>query len=369
MSEHPPPDATTTGMKGGGEYDAHSEYQRRVIEGGDALIRSAVASLALPPDGRAVAVADYGAGTGATSVHAMGVAVTELRARDRERPILAVHNDVLTNDFNQLFRNVAGPDGYLGAPGGPLFSAAAAGSFFAQVLPEGSVQLGTCSNASHWLREQPHVRVPHGMYFSDATGSARQSLADQAAADWLSFLQARAAELATGGRLVVQGIATTGGGDGEHVSASRLMTAMWEVADALAGEGRLARQLLDDYVFPVYCRSAEETAAPLRAGSVLEGVLEISSQGVDEVANPYWETYERDGDAAAYAKTYVEFVRAFAESSLMDALFTPAASSSSPESLSDEYFGRLEQLIAADPEVGRYEAWVLRTMFERIGRT
>src|SRR5687767_6111252 len=125
MSERAPADATTAGMKGEGEYDAHSEYQRRVIEGGDELIRSAVATLALPPEGEAVTVADYGAGTGATSVHAMGTALRGLRDRDRDRPVLAVHNDVVTSDFTQLFRNVAAADSYLTIPGGPVFTAAA----------------------------------------------------------------------------------------------------------------------------------------------------------------------------------------------------------------------------------------------------
>jgi hypothetical protein len=358
-------DATTSGMKAG--YDAHSEYQRRVIEGGDPLIRSAVAGLDLPPEGEAVTLVDYGAGTGATSVHAMGTAVAALRDRDANRPVLAVHNDVLTNDFTQLFRNVAAPGGYLDAAGGPVFPAAAAGSFFNQVLPAGSVHLGTCSNASHWLREQPSVRVPQGMYFCDATGGAREALAGQAAADWLAFLQARSAELAGEGRLVVQGIGTSEQDGEERVSASRLLRVMWKAADALAAEGRLDPDLLEQYVFPVYCRSAEEAAAPLQSGAELEGVLTVADQVVDEVANPYWEAYERDGDAGAYAKTYVEFVRAFAEPSLISGLFKPAAQGTSPEALSDAYFERLEQLTAAEPEAGRYEAWVLRTTFERCG--
>ena len=37
---------TTSGMEA--DYDAHSEYQRRVVEGGDKLIRELVAALDLP---------------------------------------------------------------------------------------------------------------------------------------------------------------------------------------------------------------------------------------------------------------------------------------------------------------------------------
>ena len=73
-------DASTRGMKGKGFYDAHSEYQRRVIEGGDPLIRDTAGSLPDPPEGQVLTVADYGAGTGATSVHAVGVALDALRS-------------------------------------------------------------------------------------------------------------------------------------------------------------------------------------------------------------------------------------------------------------------------------------------------
>jgi len=353
-------------MKPEGDYDAHSEYQRRVIEGGDALIRSAVGALALPAGGDAAVLVDYGAGTGATSVHAMRTAVAALREREGERPVFVVHNDVATNDFSQLFRNVAGADGYLEDAGGPVFASAAAGSFFEQVLPAEMVHLGTCSNASHWLRRQPSIRISDGMYFcDDATGEARQTLADQAAADWLAFLEARAAEISAGGRLVVQGIGATVANDGAQVSASRLLRVMWEVADRLADEGLVDRELLDQYVFPVYCRSADEAAAPLQAGAPLAGVLSVASQEVDEVSDPYWESYERDRDPQSYAKTYVQFVRAFAESTLMSHLFTPAATGIDPAALCDRYFDRLEKATAENPEAGRYEAWVLRTSFER----
>src|SRR6188472_2490433 len=124
------------------DYDAHSEYQRRVVEGADRLIRALVAEVEVPPATGAVAIADYGAGTGATSVHAMRTAIEAVRARSADAPVLAVHNDVLSSDFTQLFRNVAGDAGYLKLAGGPVFATAAAGSFFDQVLPGASVDAG-----------------------------------------------------------------------------------------------------------------------------------------------------------------------------------------------------------------------------------
>lgn len=58
----------TEGMKGAGFYDAHSEYQRRVVAEGTAAISKIVDALDLATVSGACTIADYGCGTGATSV-------------------------------------------------------------------------------------------------------------------------------------------------------------------------------------------------------------------------------------------------------------------------------------------------------------
>jgi SAM dependent carboxyl methyltransferase len=358
----PPEDASTAGMKGEGFYDVHSEYQRRVIELGDALIRDAAGSLAAGPDGP-VTIVDYGSGTGATSVRAVQTGIAQIRKSDRDRPIQVIHNDVPGNDFTQLFRNAAGDDGYLRTGGGPTYALAAAGSFFDQVIPDATADLAMCSNASHWLRRQPDTRIPHGMYFCEAMGAEREALADQAGEDWLSFLSARSRELKRGGRLIVQGIASDD--SGERVSASRLLRVMWRAAEELADAGLLDRKTLEGYVFPVYCRSPPEAKRPIERDGDLEGELELITERLDEVSNPYWEAYERSGDADEYAKTYVEFVRAFAESTLFDNLLGPGARGMGPDELCERYFEVLRRICAANPEEGRYEAWILRLVIAR----
>src|SRR5919199_2406262 len=199
-------EATTSGMRADGFYDAHSEYQRRVVEGGAAAIERAVGSLDLGAiDAAALAIVDYGAGTGANSVRAVRTAIAAIRSRSFGVPIVAIHNDLPTSDFGAL-RLAAEDDGYRRIEGGPIYSMAAAGSFFDQVVPDASVRIGMCSNAAHWYREQPRVGEFDGMYFSEARGEQRERLAAQAAADWTRFLTARSNELAPGGRLLVQGI-------------------------------------------------------------------------------------------------------------------------------------------------------------------
>lgn len=56
----------------------------------------------------------------------------------------------------------------------------------------------------------------------------------------------------------------------------------------------------------------------------------------------YWQLFQHDGDAAAYARIYIQFVRAFAESTMMKRLFRDAPA------LCDEFFHRCETAIASE---------------------
>ncbi len=98
-------------MKGKGFYDANSEYQRRVIEAGVALIREAAATLEIDSSARPLTVVDYGAGTGATSVRAVDSAIGELRERRPGVEIEVIHNDVTGSDFTKLLEKVASEEG------------------------------------------------------------------------------------------------------------------------------------------------------------------------------------------------------------------------------------------------------------------
>jgi hypothetical protein len=140
---------------------------------------------------------------------------------------------------------------------------------------------------------------------------------------------------------------------------------MSSVADSMAAEGSLDEAALRRYVFPVYCRSRAEAAAPLAAGAELAAAFELSEAIVEEVPNPYWEMLERDRDVEAYADAYAAFVRAFAEATMVERLFEPAGRGAGPAALCDEFFARFRAATAQDPERGRYEAWILRLALRR----
>jgi len=350
----------TEGMGRAGYYDAHSEYQRSVADTGAALIDRCVAATPLPEAGESYVVADYGCSTGANSIKMVSRAIVAVRERRPGIPAAALHNDVPTNDFNQLFVNlVATPGSYLELDP-PVLPLASAASFFQTAAPAGSIRLGTSFSAAHWLSSQPEVVVPQGFYFSEAVGGARDALGRQAAQDWTTFLRARHAELAPGGRLLVQMVGTTDAGE---VTARRLLHAMAEVGEAMASEGIVDRAALDRYILPVYARTVVEAEHPLHDDAALAAGFTIDEIRVDAVPNPYLEAWQNDGDNAAYAKNYAAFVRGFTESNLRLHLF--AATGPDVDTLMDDYFARLEARFAADPVSDRFEDWTLTIVVAR----
>jgi hypothetical protein len=359
---------TTGGMKAGGYYDHHSEYQQRVAATGAELIRDAVSRTPALPNGESFVIADYGCSTGKSSAASMRTAVDAVRAAERERAIAAIHNDVPTNDWNTLFANLAAdPDGYAHAAGPPVVPLASAVSFFEAAAPAGSVHLGMSFSAAHWLRTQPDVSVP-GFYFCEATGDARDVLAAQADADWARFFTMRAHDLASGARVVVQcvGTATPEPPAEPQVTARALLRAMAEVAATMADEGLLDPAAVDAYVLPVYARTTDEARRPLEvAGSDLAAAFAVETVRTDPVANPYLDAWRQDHDVGAYGKAYAAFVRGFTESSLREHLFTPGARGLPVDELLDDYFARLEARFAADPEADAFEDWTLTVVVAR----
>lgn len=357
--------ATTTGMEGGGAYDDASEYQRRTAASDEARVRDAVARV--PKSRGAFTIVDYGAGEGRNSIHSVRVAVDAVRARDADAPVVCIHNDLPTNDWNGFFHDLdSSPESYLTLEPKPV-AMAASGSFYDVVVAPGTVQLGLSFSAAHWLREQPHVDEPGGIYFCEATGSTRDALRAQAAADWQRFLECRAIELTRGGRLVVGCVGTEVDADGtERVTARELLRLMASVADELVQAGRLKAEAVRGYVFPVYARTVAEAVAPIIGDDApLADRFTVEVAETHPVANPYYDRYRRDGDAARYAHDYVAFVRAFSSSAIRDGLLAPGSTGEDPDALVDAFYGRMEERVRSDPETGVFEDWTLSVVLAR----
>lgn len=187
-------------------------------------------------------------------------------------------------------------------------------------------------------------------------------------ADWTAFLEARAADLAYGGRLLVQMVGSASGADrGEpDVTARRLLRAMAEVAADMAHDGILDPGAVERYVLPVYARTVDEARAPLaRGGSLVRAAFTEVECRTDPVPNPYFRRYLSDHDAVSYGKAYAAFVRGFTESSLREHLFGPGTTQGAVDEAIDRYFARLAARFATDPERDRFEDWTLTVVLAR----
>jgi hypothetical protein len=294
--------------------------------------------------------------------------LAELRGRSADLPVVAVHNDQIGNDWNGLIANISGPNGYLHDTD-HIRVEASIGSFFTPVASPGSVDLGVSFAASHWLSSSVRIASPGSLFFCDLPEPAHGEVAAMAGRDWTDFLRQRARELKSGGWLVVDGLSSVPDPDGRsgvRAGGRGLYRAFWQVAAALAAEGRIDPERLETFIFPIYCRRSEEVRAPLEQESDLKEAFEIVELTNELLPMPYDEELKRTGDIEAYASAYAGFARAFAESTLRAGLFegsTPGADEA--DDVTDDFFRRLKDLFAAEPGQHAFEHQVMTLVLRR----
>ena len=190
--------ASDMAMKGGGYYSLATKGAKDVIDAVSPLVLQAIAALPADDSGSPFVLADIGCADGGTSLDMMRAALQALRQAAPERPILLLYSDQPRNDYNALFATVhqALPD----MEG--VHIVASATSFYQQVVPSGSLNLGFSATAMHWLSRKPCDITGH-VQAVGAQGDELAAFAAQGRQDWETILLHRASELAPGGRLVL----------------------------------------------------------------------------------------------------------------------------------------------------------------------
>jgi gibberellin A4 carboxyl methyltransferase len=341
--------AVTTGMKGEGYYDQHSSPQWAAISAVLPWVEDAVSRIGFSDEPAPIVAADFGCSEGQNSIAAMRRIVAALRART-PRPILTVHSDLPTNNFNQLFINLA-TGGQAACPEPQVYSAAVGGSMFEQLLPPRTVTVATTFNAVGYLDRRPDVELPDyilpmgpsrprpGVGVADA---ARRAFADQAGRDLVCFYRARAEEIIPGGKLLVASF----GVDGPHRCCDGLYDVLSDALLDLVAAGRLDRAAYERLVLPVYFRTKEELVDPvLRPDSPVAGLFRLERADGMEVPVPFNRRRQETGDLAAYAAEFTGFLRAFSEPILR--LTFP--DQNELDALIDEVYRRVQSRLIDDP--------------------
>jgi len=341
------------------DYDRNSYMQDQMVRSRADWLRAAVARIGpVVPEFTAM---DYGCGPGHSALDSVAPVIEAYRRIDPGGSIVIRHSDQAGNDWNSLIALVFGPDGYQ-RDGSTTRTEAVPGSFYTQLAVSGSVALGTCFAASHWLSRALSLYSPGTVWFADLEGEARMEFAALARADWTRFLRCRAAELRPGGMLIVSTLGSVPDDreiNGVRASARKLYRAIFDVASQMVADGLLEALALDRFVFPLWFPTAEEACAPINGEPDLKEAFEIIEASVTPAPVHPHDVYEDSlSDPESYARLYAGYIRGFGESTLRLHLFGPSAKSAPQvDRLTEEFFGRLTRYYQAEP--GRHASETL----------
>lgn len=359
---------STTGMKGGGFYDAHSSSQRLALEPYVGWLEAAIPAMEFPFDtAEPVRLLDIGSSEGANALSAQKRLVDALRRRTSQ-PIQPILSDLPTSDYNRLFANIFPPKG-------PAFSqpmvypCMIAGSGYEQLMPHGSTHVVTTFNMLGWLSRRPSGRLPSYVAAvgpspyavgADYAVSAEETAAihQLAEQDMADFFRARAAEIPSGGLLLIQ---VFGSGE-EHSTGHGICDAFHNALSQLVAEGIVPTAVQREFFLPVVYRTHDALLAPLIKDPGLAACFEVERAETLESPVPFNQAFEANGDLAAWAKEYAGFIRAFSEPILEAAVEGRGAS----RDLIDIVYARLEQRLREDPARYRFHFISVGALLRRI---
>ncbi|MGZ4563076.1 MAG: SAM-dependent methyltransferase [Mycobacterium sp.] len=321
-------------------YTQSSRLQAAGLAPAIALFERAAEQVALPKPPQPIVIADYGAANGHNSLKPMSAAIAVLRRRTRhDHAILVAHTDIPDNDFSALFHTLSDdPESYLHLDTA-TFASSIGRSFYDQIVPSKTVNLGWSSWATQWLSAMPgevHDHV-HIAYSNDET--ARAAYAERAGLDWLNFVAFRGRELAPDGRLVVMTIALDEDGtSGFPTLLDAMLTALREhVRDGLLRQEEARRMTI-----PTFARSEKDFRAPFAPSGRFEG-LSIDHLEMFNAEDRFWARFQVDRDAEAFGAQWAAFARAALFPALVRGLDGGAH-----DARAGEFVDQLERAVAAE---------------------
>lgn len=322
-----------------GSYTASSRLQAAGLLGAINHFEAAAKTVPLPKPPQPIVIADYGASTGHNSLLPIDAAIAVLRTRTRpEHSILVAHTDVADNDFTVLFQTLEDdPDSYL-KKDAAIFASAIGRSFYSQILPSNSVNLGWTAWAIQWLGRIPAPVPDHLQVAYSSDEETKVAYAKQAAHDWHEFVAFRGRELCPGGRLVVLTMAV--GDDGEF-GYRPLFRDMLAELSALVVQGLITEDEVHRMCIPTVSRRAADFHTPFAPKGRFER-MEIEHLEVFDAEDRFWTQYQVDHDATAFGTQWAAFVRASVFPTMAAALDGGRA-----DPRSAEFMNRLEAGVAA----------------------
>jgi hypothetical protein len=333
--------ATPAVMEGGGSYNQNAKIPAGGGRLAVPLLEEAARKIPLAERHEPIFIADYGSSQGKNSLAPMRGAIRVLRARvGPERPICVVHVDQAANDFSTLFEVVQkDPERYCEGDS-RVFPSAIGRSFYENVFPSESIDLGWSSYAAIWLSRTP-APIPGHFISLASKGEVRKAFERQAAEDWRAFLSLRASELRAGGQFV---IVLPGLNDEGTSGLEDFFNGANAILAQLVTDGVITANERSRMVLGSYPRRRVELLEPFRAEGLFRG-LRVEHCEVSQLPDEAWLDYKHDGNKEILANRHAGFFRAIFVPSLASAL----ASGDSRVSFADAMEQRLKRRVLEQP--------------------
>jgi len=311
-------------MSGGGLYSLATTGAKHVIDAATPLVLNAISTLPLESIEPGFTISDMGCADAGTSLTMIGKVIDAVSARTPDTPIRIVYTDQPHNDFNALITNVygLGPfETYLGKREN-IFPLVSATSFYRQILPSNSLNIGFSATAMHWL-SQKVCNISNHVQAVGAQGSELQAFRDQAHSDWRQILMHRAKELKPGGKLILINFGTNEAGQYlGNTGGINMFDTFNQIWQSFLDQKRIDTQEYENMTLPQYYNSVEEFSAPLvdPGEAVYQAGLRLDHIDTRIVKCPFAEDFRHHRNAERFADEYIPTLRSWNESIFFNAL-------------------------------------------------
>ena len=350
------------GGLGTGTYTAATKGCFDVIANTQPLVQSA---LALALDARKMAgtanstpfsIADFGTADGGTSIPLMRSVVAAVRHAEPAAPIVVHYEDQAQNDWQSLFKLVhgampGGPQTYMDGSIDNVYVLATGASFYQPCFAPASIDLSFCATAMHWLTRVP-ATIPDALHSAcSKDAGALAAFAEQAAGDWEKILVLRAAELKSGGQLVVANFAIDDAGQflgkSNRVESSMHHTFSELWLEVAGPEVHAATNFCNEYRSLEACRAPFAPNAPVSAAG-----LNLESADTALVECPYHGEWMRGEvkDPVEQAARFVPTTRTWSNSTFVSGAEACGHAPDVAAKMADDLFERYEARVALAPE-------------------
>ncbi|KAK6279815.1 hypothetical protein POUND7_020082 [Theobroma cacao] len=271
-------------MKGGDglySYTQNSLFQREGVENALLLINEAIAEkldleqIISSSPSKAFTVADLGCSVGPNSVIAVQNIIESVKLKyqsygsnnQNDLEFQALFNDLVSNDFNTLFKFLPSDRQY--------FAAGVPGCFQGRLFPKSSLHFVHSSYALHWLLSTPKELMDKNspafnkgrIYYNNSAKEVGEAYSAQFAKDMESFLAARAEELVDGGLMALVLVCLPDDVPPSQSTASGITDLLEAALLDMAKEGLVSEDKVDSFNLPRYNPTPRE----------LEGLIKINA--------------------------------------------------------------------------------------------